>query len=628
MRSLRAWVMTGRDRAAIEKKLVVVATQCIEAGADFDFDALVTEAASLDALRQRFGRVDRLGRYDRAEGVIVWDRSVKDDPIYGEAIANTMAWLKERVAKKSAVIDFGVLALPLPDDEAMTELVAPRSHAPVLLPAYLDLWSQTSPEPAVVPDVSLWLHGPKSGPSDVQVVWRADLSEEALEEAFRAGDGDLARQHAVAIVAAVRPSSLEAMSLPFVAGRRWLSGAGAADIADVDGFAAEDAAGDASRLVLRWNGDDSEVIPSDAMVPGDTIVIPATRGGVADGGFAPEAEAPVSDLAERAALFARGQAVLRLHQEVLVQLGLSIPADDLADARSALATQAQQETGWRRVWLAAVAKGTGSAVVDAPEPWVVLRGRRVPLNVLRTLVGPDETVEAGVETTTDEEDSSHPGRCVSLSEHSDHVERLARTYATAAGLPPALVEDLALAGWLHDVGKADRRFQILLRGGSEIAFYKDETPWAKSAIPPGATGARRVAERKSLYPKGARHEVQSVAMLEHRIDAVKALAHDTDLVLHLVGSHPGCCRPFAPVVVDDDPVEVALAGFGPSTFAALEFGPVSSRHELHRLDSPLADRFWDLVERYGWLELCWLEALLRLADHRASEEEQNAGGDA
>jgi CRISPR-associated endonuclease/helicase Cas3 len=145
-------------------------------------------------------------------------------------------------------------------------------------------------------------------------------------------------------------------------------------------------------------------------------------------------------------------------------------------------------------------------------------------------------------------------------------------------------------------------------------------------MPPGAKAAHRLAQRKSKYPKGARHEVQSVAMLEKHLDVVKTKAHDIDLVLHLVASHHGYCRPFSPVVIDDSPIEVELPNHMSKTFGTIGFGLTSSKHELHRLDAPLADRFWRLVERYGWHELCWLEAILRLADHRASELEQSSGG--
>ena len=628
LRSLRHRIMTGRSRASDEKKLIVVGTQCIEAGADFDFDALVTEAASFDALRQRFGRVDRLGLYGKAEGVIVRDKSTKDDPVYGEAISKTTAWLKQWLAKKAKYIDFGVLALPSPAPEELKEMVAPRKNAPVLLPAYFDLWMQTSPAPVAVPDVSLWLHGPRSGPADVQVVWRADLSDADLTKAFSASAGDAEKDRPTAIVAAVRPSSLEAMSLPFVAAQRWLGGGDAGDIADVEGVAADNGKPPPGRLALRWYGGESDVISTDALRPGDTIVVPSTRGGIRDCCFEPGSVALVPDLAERAALFGRGLPVLRLHASVLAQLGLSLPVDDLPGTRLALAALAEEadRTSWRRPWLESLAKSTASIYVDAVEPWSVLQGRRLRLKRLRDFLRTDETAEDGEELTTDDDDSFHAGRPVTLSQHSRDVERFAREYATAAGLATDLVEDIALAGWLHDIGKADRRFQVLLRGGSEIDFFKDETPWAKSGMLPGAKSAHRIAQSKSKYPKGARHEVQSLAMIGANLEKLRAKAHHLDLVLHLVASHHGHCRPFAPVVVDESPIDVMLSNHESGAFGAIDFGAVSSKHELHGLDAPLAERFWGLVEKYGWLELCWMEALLRLADHRASEVAQEPGG--
>lgn len=627
LRSLRPRIMTGRDRSSVERKLIAVGTQCMEAGADFDFDAIVTEAASFDALRQRFGRVDRLGLYGKAEGMIVTVKSTKkDDPVYGNAIGATTSWLREHLAKKTKTINFGILDLPLPGEDQLKDMLTPKAHAPVLLPAYLDLWMQTSPAPVVVPDVSLWLHGPKSGPADVQVVWRADLDESDLTRALNAPEEDSPKGGPVSMIAAIRPSSLEAISLPFGTVKHWLSGINVGNIVDVEGASMEDPETENGRPVLRWAGNDSAVIAAEAIRPGDTIIVPNTRGGIQEGCFDPKSTAPVIDLAERASLMATGQPLLRLHPHVLEQLNLTLPVDDLSATRRLLGNLAEQaELSWYKLWLEQLAKGKGSIIVEADEPWTVLRGKRLAPEKLRSLMSEADTVEDGVEVTTDEDDSFHIDRPVTLAEHSTDVERFARGYAEKV-LPVQLVDDLALAGWLHDVGKADKRFQVLLREGSEIAYFKDEVPWAKSCMPPGAKAAHLLALKKSGYPRGARHEVQSLAMLERNIEIVEARAHDIDLVLHLVASHHGYCRPFAPVVFDDEPVEVVLYAHRSDSFKPVDFSATTSRHELHRLDAPLADRFWRLVEKYGWLELCWLEAILRLADHRASEEEQSSGG--
>ena len=120
-------------------------------------------------------------------------------------------------------------------------------------------------------------------------------------------------------------------------------------------------------------------------------------------------------------------------------------------------------------------------------------------------------------------------------------------------------------------------------------------------------------------------------MIQGRLEAVKQALKkadatkepDLDLVLHLIASHHGYCRPFAPAVVDENPVDVTLAEHTSQTFGTIDFASTTSCDGLHRLDSPLADRYWALVAKYGWQELCWLEAILRLADHRASEEEQS-----
>lgn len=129
------------------RPIVVVSTQCIEAGADFDFDAIVTECASLDALRQRFGRLNRLGIITDARGTVLVRSTAlgknEVDPIYGKTLAATWQWLSEETR------DFGILAMAqgLPEGDALAQLLSPKDRAPVMLPARLDLWSQTKPTP-------------------------------------------------------------------------------------------------------------------------------------------------------------------------------------------------------------------------------------------------------------------------------------------------------------------------------------------------------------------------------------------------------------------------------------------------------------------------------------------------
>src|SRR5690606_19698420 len=176
--------------------------------------------------------------------------------------------------------------------------------APVLLPSHLDAWAQTHPAPTPDPDVALWLHGPARGVADVQIVWRADLMKELLEAALRDRENDAESrwaQLAIDTVDALPPVSAEAMPVPYVAARRWLEGFAEPETFDVEGAADGDenedrtAGRDRERLrpprpALVWQGEGSRVVWADEIRPGQTIVVPATYGGIAHSNWAPQSE--------------------------------------------------------------------------------------------------------------------------------------------------------------------------------------------------------------------------------------------------------------------------------------------------------------------------------------------------
>jgi CRISPR-associated endonuclease/helicase Cas3 len=220
---------------------------------------------------------------------------------------------------------------------------------------------------------------------------------------------------------------------------------------------------------------------------------------------------------------------------------------------------------------------------------------------------------SGEDLSTADDRSVH-SVAVSLADHSAGVRDYARRYALAVGLPHGIVSDLALAGWLHDVGKADPRFQVWLHGGNELAAVLLPTVLAKSGLNPRNRAAILRAREQAGYPQEARHEVASLALIAGQ-PQLREQANDWDLVQHLVASSHGLGRPFVPVIPDQLPDRIDLSHGG----LELHCG---SDHAPWRLDSGAAERYWRLVRRYGWWGLAWLESVLRLADHRRSEDEQ------
>lgn len=646
---------------------IVVATQCLEVGADLDFDAIVTECASLDALRQRFGRLNRTGREINARGAIVMpghlvetDRKKLDklatddqplDPIYGNALSETWNWL-QTVANNNSV-DFGLthmgnLVKNLSEDE-LTRLQAPTSSAPTLFPAYLDAWAQSNPTPWPDPDPALFLHGKQTARPDVLVLWRADLSE----------DADL--RAATQNLSLCPPSQVEALPVPLHIFQNWFFQANAKTAALADTGDLLDAAvssdtpsgrNDSTAPIgqaLLWQGaaESKFIALQGDFYPGATIVLPLSLGGWSQLGHIPNApedpairndrDEPLTppdlltvDRAEDAFRITRDRTVLRLRSEFF--LGISG-----GDAWQALLSYASNpEENLRKSELKALLKeaSTDEALLEplraslsslanhgflearyADEHGVVLTTRH-RLNPNQNLI------LSQAEDEGDEWSRSTNSGPISLREHTKHVKDLVVATAHAHGLGDALIECLAAAADLHDWGKLDPRFQALLLGGNPHAAYSLTEPLAKSDRLPTHADDHRAARERSGLPRGFRHEFTSL-QLAGNADASECLPANAewhDLVWHLIATHHGHARPFAPVIDDPEPPALSTHNLVGTPAISLS-GSDRSENPTHRLDSGIPYRFWKLLRQHGPWGLAFLETLLRLADQQASEAE-------
>jgi len=247
---------------------------------------------------------------------------------------------------------------------------------------------------------------------------------------------------------------------------------------------------------------------------------------------------------------------------------------------------------------------------DTDLGWTGKRGGRVATVTVDTSAGFGDT-------DADDPDSVRPGRWISLNDHTRDVLKEVREILARVAIDRELAQAIELAVLAHDTGKAHREFQDRLRR------------WA-GEDPPDNVIYAKAPDRVRWRPGFAfRHELVSALFLLERGRRSRGL----DLAAYLVAAHHGKLRLTPRLLPDDqDPERVLCLGVRegdevPEVIVDGErFGPLRVDLSLMRIgdleETTWIERALDLRERLGIFRLAYLEALLRVADQRASEKEQ------
>jgi CRISPR-associated endonuclease/helicase Cas3 len=276
--------------------------------------------------------------------------------------------------------------------------------------------------------------------------------------------------------------------------------------------------------------------------------------------------------------------------------------------------------------IAAAAGGYRADLGVAPD-------EKMPVPPLPEAAG-DEAVEA-----YDDDHRSLLEHAIELPIHLSDVEAEAQRLSEL--VPVAQRAAMIRAARWHDLGKAHEAFQSMLRKAHEAGTGQalGDGFWAKAGRQAGRHPGRpryavesegRIVERRRF-----RHELASaLAWLALRGDEA-----DADLVAYLIAAHHGKVRLSLRALPDEaEPADGRLFARGvwdgdelPAvTFADGEAVPACTLNlDLMRLGEGPHGPSWTtrtrrLLNALGPFQLAWCEALVRIADWRASRAEQEA----
>ena len=543
------------DRSS-KDPVVLVSTSAGEVGFDLNADHMVCDAAPIDSLIQRLGRVNRRGYGDAKIRVFVaktddkpakakTKRLLRRKRTWEFATAAALKCLEQLAKNEDGTLDASPRAMDQlkrgPTKEQFQNALSPKPDTVALTDILLDAWSMTTITGRMPgrPPVAPWLRGVSDEEPQTTIAWRAELDLDGFEQLDTTDIDEWFDAH--------RVLPHESLAVPTSAAREWILNRwrhlGEESQATVgDRPCIVDRAG-LQVLNIKSLVDELERNRTDS-IRGSDIVLPASFGGIRRGEGLLNENAPdqvgsldgsdgdplmVSDVADERARY-------RLLRSV----------DDGVEKEEPLVGAAPQDPG-------SFARFT----LDLPGDGDTLRQ-------LVSLVPKRERPESGTNRQT-------------LQHHVSLVERYASEIAQRLPLSEAVRQALYLAAKWHDNGKDRDRWQQA--AGRTLG----EEPLGKSG-----GSLRRISG-------GYRHEFGS---LREFADAHrgKIADHVFDLAMHLIATHHGRGRPHFP-----------KGGFDPE-----------ARAESAQIALGAVRRFARLQRYYGYWQLAWFENLLRCADAMAS----------
>lgn len=653
---------------------ILVATQTVEVGANFDVDGLVTESAPWDSLVQRLGRLNRLGNCQSPASAVVVDDGVRNGPIYGEARDVTWEFLRTAADRAGGKLDVSPLAcrkLAELAQKRQAGVYAPQPLAPLVTTPILDSWVRTGPAPVPDTPVAPYLHGLGHDFATVGIAWRDGL----LDSEGHGRDDFVLNDY----LSAVPILSEEVVEVALSSVRRWMKGESVCALSDLDeelgstddekveriteSFPALTWRNTATKNTNRAGPSTGKVsgswvwIDSGDLRPGDILVVPTEKGGLDEYGWAPNSTSRVLDVSEvirsTPSRMSRYRPLLRVDADTPVRLGLL--DEDVSEIQLLITKLGQDSADDNDV---TPERQLANALVSAldkilqrndthpqnerlpgvawtPAALSTLRSwLREPITVVpiqQDSIGDNGKTSLGFLLTPStarpwqvERDDELP-ECSSMSTaqvplriHHTNVAARAREIAESLGLKPDLVAAVETAAQWHDLGKLESRFQAMLCGGNQYEAMLADEPLAKSGMDPADRIGYRIARRLSGLPEGTRHEAWSAGLVR---ECLTSLPHpspfDPDLVIHLVASHHGHARPWLPPVEDPAPQDIS----------AILHSPTSEKQEIkvsinsaNTVDFDSPGRFAILNQRYGRWGLALLESIVRCADITVSKE--------